>query len=531
MAADETPVTLDDLATVGLERIEAEYHVDDLGICRRCGGVVFMSPYSEDTHRRWHAAIEDLTVTVSAEVPADFFDNSPPTITAKGSHMLRIPFTPDQRRDLVVTLGLDPNRADHCTWEAIMGRVRQHAAGAAASAQTDQPLRDHLIQRLTDGPAFRTETEVIDWLMPVIGVWRGEVERLRRVEDALIAVGAPNHSRRGDPGGLMVAWIQRQAELMSELRAKDQAAKQAVKLLADRPTRDAYVLALEEPERCRSALVEALGLDQNTGFYAALDVAREWRRRDATITRRHHALLMLAAKGRKEYADGAPDDQAQKLEFEADVFLTAANLVAQPNRIGMLIPYRMQTAVALAEVGVDYPVDQVLSDLLLLVGETVPVERMRKWSQKDREEVARWAGLVHLQASDNDVDVPERPAFLDGPAETEVCPSLYLTATGHLVACQQPKVDEPDLHTAMLDGHRIAWREPDAVPSPWPVDQEPPAGINLLRDTGSQLVPYLARVQNGWGWLGDPNGSRTHGAIQWAEAVLDVDGDLVVVRP
>lgn len=274
--------------------------------------------------------------------------------------------------------------------------------------------------------------------------------------------------------------------------------------LVERRSAAASAQTDQPTERQRAELIEALGLDQNTGFHAALDVAREWRRRATS----------------ENWTDTPP----------VGPHSCEAHCSLDHYEEGVEGPWRQaQMDKAAAEAG---PVtDQLLTDLLLRVCEPVPVERMRKWSQKDREEVARWAGLVHLQASDNDVDVPERPAFLDGPAEAEVCPSLYLTATGHLVACEQPKVDEPDLHTAMLDGHRIAWREPDAVPSPWPVDQEPPAGINLLRDTDCELVPYLARVQNGWGWLGDPNGSRTHGAIQWAEAVLDVDGDLVVVRP
>jgi hypothetical protein len=381
--AEETPeqVTLDDLPAIDYERVADEYSTNDLAICHRCGGLIFYSTFAQSAHERWHAAIETLAGTISTEVSADFFDNSPPTITVKGSHALRTSVTPEQRRELVVALGLDPNRAADCTWPAIIDRVQDIAAGR------DRCKRDHS-----------------QW-------WPGEVERLRRIEDALIAVGAPNRSERGDPGGLTVAWIKRQTELMAELRAKDEAAKQAVKLLAERPTREAYNIAMEQRalleekrqecerlhgpltspadaiERFRLELVEALGLDQNTGFYDALDVIRNWRleleavRRgiadreiDATITRRHHALLMLAAKGRLDYADGAPDDQAQKLGFEADMFLLAANLVAQPNRIGMLIPYRMQTAEALAEVGVDYPVGEVQGDGTVVVREPAPAE-------------------------------------------------------------------------------------------------------------------------------------------------------------
>lgn len=61
----------------------------------------------------------------------------------------------------------------------------------------------------------------------------------------------------------------------------------------------------------------------------------------------------------------------------------------------------------------------VLRDLLLLVGEDVAAEIIDNWTEPQREEVSRWAGAVHLAASDEEVDVPARPELLgpEKPAE------------------------------------------------------------------------------------------------------------------
>lgn len=52
-------------------------------------------------------------------------------------------------------------------------------------------------------------------------------------------------------------------------------------------------------------------------------------------------------------------------------------------------------------------------DLLALVCVTVSEDQAREWTEEQRQQAARWAGAVHLSASDNDdVEVPPRPAFL-----------------------------------------------------------------------------------------------------------------------
>jgi hypothetical protein len=625
---EETPeqVTLDNLLPLGYVQKRGDATSQ---ICTRCGALVWVSEDDERTeaeeiHSQWHAAIEDLTITVQVKDgrqltidpstvelgpvrrinPGTRFErvmtegNEPESV--QGSNMLRIPFTPEQRRELVMALGLDPNQAADCTWPAIMDRVLR---SAAALTQTDQPLRDQLIQQLKD-TSINHPAAVVDLLMPVIGVWRGEVERLRRIEQALIDVGAPNRSERGDPGGLTVAWIQRQAELMSELRAKDQAAKQAVKLLAERPTQDAYVLALEEPERCRSGLVEALGLDQNTGFYAALDVVREY------VAERSSTVTTVDTGGHRVtvHMDPAlPEDWQQQvatvIEQAEDAASEIVTRIAYWLGVGKVHTCEAHCSLEHVEEGLDNtkPVtDQVLSDLLLLVNVTVTPEQLASWTREQREQAANWAGLVHLDASDNDVGVPERPAFLDrprcvahgntgcvqcslNPADCgspsgqagcatyladgmhwdtcpnrvqivhdngtwelttgesisrlveQVCPSLCLYRDGDvstLVSCKATWEHDRHQNTPTGSGD-VVWFDQQAVPSPWPVDQEPPAGINCLRDTDAPgAFRYLYRVAKHWVWSDKP--AIPHGPYQmlpWAEASMEADGDLVVVRP
>jgi hypothetical protein len=58
----------------------------------------------------------------------------------------------------------------------------------------------------------------------------------------------------------------------------------------------------------------------------------------------------------------------------------------------------------------------VLRNLLLLVGVTVSEDQVDSWTLEERAEVERWASAVHLDASDNEVQVPPRPAVLDTTA-------------------------------------------------------------------------------------------------------------------
>lgn len=51
--------------------------------------------------------------------------------------------------------------------------------------------------------------------------------------------------------------------------------------------------------------------------------------------------------------------------------------------------------------------------ILSLVTKVPSLEVIRGWTPAQREEAERWAGALHLSASDNeDVIVPSRPTFL-----------------------------------------------------------------------------------------------------------------------
>jgi hypothetical protein len=112
------------------------------------------------------------------------------------------------------------------------------------------------------------------------------------------------------------------------------------------------------------------------------------------------------------------------------------------------------------------------------------------------------------------------------PSEAEqVCPSLHL--------------DYDDLFTCTATGehdvHRfnaLKWTDAQAVPSPWPVDREPPAGITLLEDQGEEVERYLVRVKHDmWKWSADRDGSSSNDAAAWEDVTMAAEGDLIVVRP
>lgn len=60
---------------------------------------------------------------------------------------------------------------------------------------------------------------------------------------------------------------------------------------------------------------------------------------------------------------------------------------------------------------------QQINTLLLLVedefeGEVPSVNEITTWTEEQREKTAQWAGAVHLRASDNNVDIPDKPDIL-----------------------------------------------------------------------------------------------------------------------
>jgi len=56
-----------------------------------------------------------------------------------------------------------------------------------------------------------------------------------------------------------------------------------------------------------------------------------------------------------------------------------------------------------------------LQYLLSVVGLAPKHETLAAWSPNQQRLAEEWAVATHLRASDNDVDVPQRPAFLPEP--------------------------------------------------------------------------------------------------------------------
>jgi hypothetical protein len=565
MAEETEQVTLDDLLPIDWTGDPINEY---LTMCPRCECVVFRAYGARFAHERWHAAIETeaisaMAVTVQGvqiEVTEEFLAhailNAIPAVRinpegrAVADDCVADAFKTDEdscakHREFINRVWQIATEAGHESGTSVTDFLRDRLAelaerrSAAIRIQKEQ-CRVALVNALehpAEDTTFEQAVELVETLIydrkqcrkHHADVSQGETNRLRRIEDALVKAGAPNRSERGDPGGLVVRWIERQVQRMAELQEENKAAGRAIEALADRVPQGVYTEAVKRVTELEKQLAE--------------------REVDATITRRHHALLLLAAKGRQEYADGAPDDQAQKLGFEADVFLTAANLVAQPNRIGLLIPYEMQTAEVLAEVGVDYPVGAVEGDGTVVVREPAPsstvttvdpdlaakisqaihdpgkfVDRDRTWDDTfDRweyEGVAAWGARAVMS-----ILAPE----VGQPAEAEVCPSLYLH-NDTLVSCKATWEHDRHQNTPTGSGD-VVWFDDQAVLSPWPVDREPPAGINVLHDIVWNM--YLCRETDGWVWwddLEDRNDADGE-AHEWATAVLQADGDLIVVRP
>ena len=59
-------------------------------------------------------------------------------------------------------------------------------------------------------------------------------------------------------------------------------------------------------------------------------------------------------------------------------------------------------------------------DLLLLASVNVPLADVTSWGMEQREVANEWAAACHLQASDNDIEVPPKPSFLNFYKDVEM---------------------------------------------------------------------------------------------------------------
>lgn len=127
-------------------------------------------------------------------------------------------------------------------------------------------------------------------------------------------------------------------------------------------------------------------------------------------------------------------------------------------------------------------------------------------------------------------------------ASTEQCPSLMVEPP-RLFACGFRAGHRGDHGGTGKDVNAI-WTDRGAVPVPWPKEQEPPAGINVLRDVdnvGDGYLTYLCRVVDRpgqWSWQDKPERNLTAEDLQgrrtrdWsATLAASSTGALVVVRP
>ena len=50
--------------------------------------------------------------------------------------------------------------------------------------------------------------------------------------------------------------------------------------------------------------------------------------------------------------------------------------------------------------------------LRLVMEDAPPIEVIKSWPRKVRKEVEKWAIMIHLDASDNDVEIPNIPSVI-----------------------------------------------------------------------------------------------------------------------
>jgi hypothetical protein len=460
-------------------------------VCRRCGSIV----QSGHAHDRWHRAIEANADLQLSQVRRGQLE---------------------ELIDKVRAAGQQAQQGYANFWQQAT-----RAAGTAPTPEAYQAATDALELRrvalvrilgLAPATAFHDAVNYVADLVRQLDESRGKSERLRlevtSLTNGLNAMADALHGAVGGhpdaPFSTLVARarqqrfdLQRATDLVTKLRKHVDAASQAA-------------------ERCR----------KDAGLHRG-EVER--------LRRVESALLELGAPGHStEYDPGGP-----MIRWIQEMAGKAISTEQRPDTAGLT--------------------HEVLTDLLSLVSVTVSPGQLAEWTPEQREQAAEWASLVHLSASDNDVVVPPRPAFLDEPADkayldeplkaefwdkaanpaepVEPCPSLLLD-NATLYPCQKPvghHIDESDLHSFEWPGptgmHTVGWPDDAAVPVPWPKDQEPPAGIDLLRDTSDGQ--YLCRETDGWVWWGnlaDRNDTDGH-AKSWYDAVDGCSGDLVVMRP
>lgn len=216
------PVTLNDLDDV---RYLEDDWTDDVVLCRRC--VCLVPEVFRGEHRGWHTAIEaasqGFTITMqgrTVEITEEFIAEA---LTNEGARRLaRQLDQPEQKASTAPNwTTTQPHTGPDIHVDPAVTDMDTPFGRPSGLAPVDPgELREWLIGHLTSWYWGRVVTADAAHLarnamaaFEACGIWPGELNRLRRIETALVELGAPNRSDPGDPGGLMIEWAR---ELVAE---------------------------------------------------------------------------------------------------------------------------------------------------------------------------------------------------------------------------------------------------------------------------------------------------------------------------
>lgn len=115
---------------------------------------------------------------------------------------------------------------------------------------------------------------------------------------------------------------------------------------------------------------------------------------------------------------------------------------------------------------------------------------------------------------------------------TTACASMYISPDDVLYQCSMTVAH--DRHQAPDDPEDplVVWWDKQAVPVPWPNDQEPPSCVKVLHDqtAAPDEEPWLCRSRDGWVWRNTLDGPVHEIAQAWDAAVRGTPSLVVTMR-
>lgn len=595
-----------------------------VGVCRRCGTVVD----NQNLHQSWHAAIEAAaagrrttgTHTVKLQWNEADMDSLAERVRAAAlagrDHAAESPS--DQTTEKMrATIAVALNQPRDTRWIELVLLVLELQARPTADAYNRataelEKRRQALVALIGADPAtsFYDATRIVErdrerCAEQHAGVSPGEVNRLRRVESALVELGAPAASERDDPGGPMIAWVKnlisragerpitddeyvrmqggyrRELNILrshlrvllrdfgapgdvtdSDVRMVQWLRAQLVELerLRPLPTQAEQAVTIHHdsaiPEgwqqEIKSLVMEAwatAGIGAEGLTARLVHLVQHWQDLGKVHTCEAHCTLPHETEGEaaplpslaERIAEHGPCQSRYK--HTDGVTYTCAGPVGHEQRHGGYPDARVTWTDEQAEVpgravtvinpgacadrsvwkGCARPKGHTGGHSTYLIGDDPGARGLAELA----EQVARDGESVA-----DEVLTPAEP-----------CPSLYLF-DGTLLACTG---HEGSIHWAPYGTPpgRVRWHDSatGVVPVPWPKDQIPPDGINILHDLtfADDDQPYLIRVtdeENSWFWSDTPTvhepgdgGTEDSPAGSWQDYAGNVDGDLHVMRP